>query len=132
MPRRIICERYLENAAESLDDYKFFCFDGEPRLIQMDTGRFSRHVQQYYTTDWQRVDMQVIANPEGFGFLRPDEGGDDLFLPPYEMRKVMHGDRALANVTGIDRRGRREGSIARVLDLVGVEHHLFCHENPFV
>lgn len=65
MPRRIICERYLENAAESLDDYKFFCFDGEPRLIQMDTGRFSRHVQQYYTTDWQRVDMQVIANPEG-------------------------------------------------------------------
>ena len=58
----------------------------------------------------------VIANPEGFGFLRPTEGGDDLFLPPYEMRKVMHGDRALANVTGIDRRGRREGSIARVLE----------------
>ncbi|KRG44121.1 exoribonuclease R [Stenotrophomonas pictorum JCM 9942] len=58
----------------------------------------------------------VIANPEGFGFLRPDEGGDDLFLPPYEMRKVMHGDRALANVTGIDRRGRREGTIARVLE----------------
>ena len=58
----------------------------------------------------------VIANPEGFGFLRPVEGGDDLFLPPYEMRKVMHGDRALANVTGIDRRGRREGSIARVLE----------------
>ena len=58
----------------------------------------------------------VIANPEGFGFLRPDGGGDDLFLPPYEMRKVMHGDRVLANVTGIDHRGRREGSIARVVE----------------
>lgn len=58
----------------------------------------------------------VIANPDGFGFLRPEAGGDDLFLPPYEMRKVMHGDRALANVTGVDRRGRREGSIARVLE----------------
>ena len=58
----------------------------------------------------------VIANPEGFGFLRPVEGGDDLFLPPFEMRKVLHGDRVLVNVTGIDRRGRREASISRVLE----------------
>ncbi|KAG1252544.1 hypothetical protein G6F65_017876 [Rhizopus arrhizus] len=32
------------------------------------------------------------------------------------MRKVMHGDKVLARVTGIDHRGRREGSIARVLE----------------
>ena len=63
------------------------------------------------------VSGTVIANPNGFGFLRPDAGGgDDLFLPPFEMRKVMHGDRVLANVTGIDRSGRREGSVARVLE----------------
>src|SRR5207342_1838740 len=60
----------------------------------------------------------VIANPDGFGFMRPDAGvrGDDLFLPPYEMRKVMHGDRVLASVTGMDRRGRREGAIVEVLE----------------
>ncbi|TAA11042.1 ribonuclease R [Pseudoxanthomonas winnipegensis] len=58
----------------------------------------------------------VIANPEGFGFLRPEAGGDDLFLPPFEMRKVMHGDRVLASVTGMDRRGRREGAIVEVLE----------------
>ncbi len=58
----------------------------------------------------------VIANPEGFGFLRPETGGgDDLFLPPAEMRKVMHGDRVLASVTGVNRRGR-EGAIVEVLE----------------
>jgi ribonuclease R len=68
----------------------------------------------------ERLDLipgTVIANPDGFGFLRPDSGvGDDLFLPPFEMRKVMHGDRVLASVTGMDRRGRREGAIVEVLE----------------
>lgn len=59
----------------------------------------------------------VIANPEGFGFLRPDSGaGDDIFLPPSELRKAMHGDRVLVSITRIDRRGRREGNIAEVLE----------------
>src|SRR5690606_33131586 len=67
----------------------------------------------------EQVDLvagNVIANPDGFGFLRPDAGGDDLFLPPYEMRKAMHGDRVLASVTGTDRRGRQEGAIVEVLE----------------
>jgi ribonuclease R len=68
----------------------------------------------------QRVDLVpgvVIANPDGYGFLKPDPGnGEDLFLPPAEMRKVMHGDRVLASVTGVDRRGRREGAIVEVLE----------------
>src|SRR5690606_9672935 len=67
----------------------------------------------------ERLDLipgTVIANPNGFGFLRPDSGvGDDLFLPPAEMRKVLHGDRVLASVTGMDRRGR-EGAIVEVLE----------------
>src|SRR5690349_5567967 len=58
----------------------------------------------------------VIANAEGFGFLRPDEGGDDLYLSPAEMRKVLHGDRVLASVVGVDRRGRRQGAIVEVLE----------------
>ncbi|MBN8262233.1 MAG: ribonuclease R, partial [Xanthomonadales bacterium] len=58
----------------------------------------------------------VIANPDGFGFLRPEQGGDDLFLPPYEMRKVTHGDRVLASITSMDRRGRGEATIVEVLE----------------
>ncbi len=58
----------------------------------------------------------VLANAEGYGFLRPNEGGDDLYLSPAEMRKVLHGDRILASVVGVDRRGRRQGAIVEVLE----------------
>jgi ribonuclease R len=58
----------------------------------------------------------VIANPEGFGFLKLDDGGEDLFLPPNEMRKALHGDRVLASVTSVDYRGRRQGAIVEVLE----------------
>ena len=59
---------------------------------------------------------RVIAHPEGFGFLVPDEGGDDLFLSARQMRTLLHGDRAVVQVSGIDRRGRREGSVVEVIE----------------
>lgn len=57
----------------------------------------------------------VIGHPDGFGFLRPEKGGDDLFLAPKQMRVVLHGDEVLASISGIDRRGRPEGVIVEVL-----------------
>jgi ribonuclease R len=59
---------------------------------------------------------RVQGHPDGFGFLIPDAGGPDLFLSPWEMSKVLHGDRAVAREIGVDRRGRREGAIVEVLE----------------
>jgi len=59
---------------------------------------------------------RIIAHPDGFGFVKPDEGGDDLYLYPKEMRTVFHGDRVVARVTGRDRRGRLEGSVVEILE----------------
>jgi hypothetical protein len=38
------------------------------------------------------------------------------FLSPREMNRVLHNDRALVRVSGVDRKGRREGKIVEVLE----------------
>ncbi len=73
---------------------------------------------------------RVIGHKDGFGFLQREDEGPDLFLGPREMQKVLHGDRVMARISGMDRRGRPEGKIVEVLEhgqqrLVGrlrVEH----------
>jgi hypothetical protein len=51
---RIVCQPLLLDAAgEVPQDYKFFCFHGEPRVVQVDWARFRAHTQNLYDTDWR-------------------------------------------------------------------------------
>ncbi len=63
---------------------------------------------------------RVEGHPDGFGFVITGEGkGDgkgDIFLSAQEMRSVLHGDRVLVRVSGLDRRGRREGRVVEVTE----------------
>ena len=59
---------------------------------------------------------RVIAHPDGFGFLVPDEGDQDIFLHGRQMSALFHGDRALVRIAGEDRRGRPEGALVEVLE----------------
>ena len=59
---------------------------------------------------------RVEGHPDGHGFLVPDEGGASIFLPPAEMRQLMHRDRASVRVGGHDQRGRPMGEVVEVLE----------------
>jgi len=66
-----------------------------------------------------KMDMvrgRVSGHPDGYGFVVPEQGGNDLFVAPRDMRQVLHGDLVLAQVTGVDERGRRQGRIVEVLE----------------
>jgi ribonuclease R len=62
------------------------------------------------------VSGRVQAHRDGYGFLVPDERGEDLFLSPREMRGLMDGDRVVVRTVRIDRQGRREGAVVEVLE----------------
>jgi ribonuclease R len=62
------------------------------------------------------ISGRVIGHKDGFGFVVPETGGDDLFLSPRQMRNVFHGDRVLTRVSNIDTRGRREAMVVEVLE----------------
>ena len=74
---RIIAEKYMEDeSGYELKDYKVFNFDGEPKMIQVDYGRFSRHMRNLYTTDWKYIEASIeyptdpkhiIEKPEALG-----------------------------------------------------------------
>lgn len=58
----------------------------------------------------------VIGHRDGFGFVDPDDGSDDLFLNARQMRAAFHNDKVLVRVSNLDNRGRREGVIVDVLE----------------
>jgi len=58
----------------------------------------------------------VIGHADGFGFLKRDAGGDDMFIPPREMRGLMNGDRIVASHGKLNRQGKIEARVVEVLE----------------
>jgi ribonuclease R len=96
----------------------------ELEAFQRRLGAMARDAQlmQNRRGDWlipDKADLvrgRIVGHPDGFGFLVPEEGGADLFLAAKEMDKVLHGDKAIARVIGVDRKGRPEGKIVEVTE----------------
>ncbi|TXH61025.1 MAG: ribonuclease R, partial [Thiothrix sp.] len=77
---------------------------------------FNRRRQYVPVARADLISGRVMGHPDGFGFLIPDDGSPDLFLHAKQMDSVMHGDRVLASVRGLDPKGRREGAVVEVLE----------------
>ncbi|MDB5887171.1 MAG: vacB [Rhodocyclales bacterium] len=102
----------LDIKSEEVDHFarRIFAMEREGQLMRNRAG-------DYIIPD--KADLirgRVEGHADGFGFLVPDDGSDDMFLGPRAMREVMHGDKILVRATGIDQRGRREAKVIEVLE----------------
>lgn len=106
-----LCEM-LDIRAEELDSFqrRLGAMEREAQLMRNRKGAYIVPERA------SLIAGRVEGHPDGYGFLIPDGDGADLFLDSRQMSKVLHGDRALARVTGVDRKGRSEGTIVEVLE----------------
>jgi hypothetical protein len=58
---RIICEKYMiDESNTELKDYKFHCFQGKPKLIQVDFGRFTNHRRNLFDINWNYIEASIL------------------------------------------------------------------------
>ncbi|MBO7303955.1 MAG: carbonic anhydrase [Clostridia bacterium] len=63
LKHKIIAEKLLvneKNPEAGIDDYKIFCFNGEPKCIVVDTDRYIGHKRNFYDTEWN--DFKVTSD----------------------------------------------------------------------
>lgn len=87
VPPRIIAEQYTVDENDELNDYKFFCFDGEPKMLFYASERFTPGAGgvkfDYYDMELNHLDIQSYGNlnakPENY--LKP--------FPEFEKMKEL-------------------------------------------
>ncbi|MEP6966133.1 MAG: ribonuclease R [Polaromonas sp.] len=58
----------------------------------------------------------VSGHRDGHGFVLRDDGEADIYLPPNEMRAVLHKDRVKARIVRYDRKNRPEGRVTEIIE----------------
>ena len=59
---------------------------------------------------------RVKCHPDGYGFVIPEEEGqEDIFISARNLQEAMHGDRVVARVESVRKKGK-EGRVIRILE----------------
>lgn len=88
---RIIAEKYVEDEKGELNDYKFFCFNGEVKLIQLDFDRFKGHKRNLYDTNWNLlpVELEFPSDPSRV-FPKPDNLANMITIASRLSQGIKH------------------------------------------
>ncbi|MRD48173.1 ribonuclease R [Caenimonas koreensis] len=62
------------------------------------------------------IEGTIQGHRDGHGYVLRDDGDSDIYLPPNEMRAVLHKDRVKARIVRHDRKGRPEGRVVEIIE----------------
>ena len=99
---RIIAEVYLEDeSGYELKDYKIFCFNGEPKLIEVDFDRFNGHKRNVYDLNWNLIDLIIkFPGDKSRKIEKPIHFDEMLYVAAQLSKGIPHVRVDLYNVNG--------------------------------
>jgi hypothetical protein len=68
--KKILCEELIQELTDIVD-YKFYCFNGEPKLAQVDFDRHVKHTRSFYDLSWKKMDLSLLYPPANNQMPRP-------------------------------------------------------------
>lgn len=85
---RIIAEKYMvDESGYELKDYKFFCFNGVPKLVQVDFDRFKNHKRNIYDENWNFLDLQILYSNDVETIIRRPPKLDEMLNLAWKLSK---------------------------------------------
>ncbi len=92
VPRKIIAEEYIEpeEGVADLPDYKWFCFDGEPRYCQVIQDRHTHETIDFFDTEWNHQEF-IGLNPAASHAVSPPKCPKSLETQIDIARKLSKG-----------------------------------------
>ena len=67
---KVIIEPIIFNNSE-IEDYKFFCFNGEPKFIQVDIDRNKKHTRKFYDCKWKELNFSILYPKSNKILIKP-------------------------------------------------------------
>ena len=113
---RVICEAFLETGDREIIDYKFFCFHGEVRFVEVCSERSKGPYLDIFTMDWEAKPEAIVGaknnpnelkKPETFQQMteianKLSEGFPFVRVDLYEVEgKVYFGEMTFTPATGL-------------------------------
>lgn len=82
----------------------------EGKLVKLKGNRYR------IAAETAHIAGRLSTHRDGYGFVTPEGGGEDIFIPARYLRESLHGDRVEVSIAAVGRSGKREGRIVKTLE----------------
>lgn len=79
-PKIMIEEKLTGPNGEVPFDYKFHCFQGKVKFVQVDTDRFSKHRRNFYDLNWNLLPFEILHRNSDHEISRPDRLAEMIII----------------------------------------------------